>query len=567
MGQRFDIGLNAKINDFALKFGIERTNSNDTYVFEEFGNYIVASNLLEEEIDNLAHVSTNLAQGIDGIVIIINDRLITDIDALNKFGETESLKVRIGFIQSTTMNSFNEQKFQSFTDEVVKFLVKDVAVEPFSSIYKSIFDENDRFIDRLIETPSVFLYFLSGRTNHTIQEELIRIEKLKINQRAELENKCVLQCITVYQKEEIKFEFDKIAKYHNVQLKLDTNIQLPEIDDLNVSLLSLISFKELKKMILTSNGNIRDRLFVENVRHFVGNTKVNLDIKTSLDDENTKRFFPFLNNGLVIICNKIERHAVKPNEFTLTFPRIINGCQTTNVLYNKYKELDNKDELDSICVVAKIISTEDDILKKSIVYAANNQNSIDKDLQSLNDFHEDIELYFNGKEEANVKLYFERLRGQHPQIIPAYRKINIENIAKIYIAVFLKSPHTMKSNSVKKIEEKQRENAIFYKNDNLAKYYYCAMLNYWMSYFLANNNIQLRSKTMDMHVLMSCDAFLSLINSNVEGKIDYLNESANALELFTSTVSFLNVQEYLFERRGLYSGPKTIQLLETINGQ
>lgn len=61
MGQRFDIGLNAKINDFALKFGIERTNSNDTYVFEEFGNYIVASNLLEEEIDNLAHVSTNLA--------------------------------------------------------------------------------------------------------------------------------------------------------------------------------------------------------------------------------------------------------------------------------------------------------------------------------------------------------------------------------------------------------------------------------------------------------------------------------------------------------------------------
>jgi len=53
MEQRFDIGLNSKINEFAKKFGITRTNTNDEDVFEDFANYVVSSNLLEEELDNL----------------------------------------------------------------------------------------------------------------------------------------------------------------------------------------------------------------------------------------------------------------------------------------------------------------------------------------------------------------------------------------------------------------------------------------------------------------------------------------------------------------------------------
>lgn len=67
MAQTFDIGLNAKINEFAKKFSITRTDKNDDDVFEDFGNYVIASNLLEEELDNVKSVSTNKAQGIDGL--------------------------------------------------------------------------------------------------------------------------------------------------------------------------------------------------------------------------------------------------------------------------------------------------------------------------------------------------------------------------------------------------------------------------------------------------------------------------------------------------------------------
>ena len=71
MAQKFDIGLNAKINDFAKKFNIIRTDDNDDDVFEDFSNYVIASNILEEELDNVKSDSTNKAQVIDGIVIVV----------------------------------------------------------------------------------------------------------------------------------------------------------------------------------------------------------------------------------------------------------------------------------------------------------------------------------------------------------------------------------------------------------------------------------------------------------------------------------------------------------------
>lgn len=155
MAQKFDIGLNAKINEFAKKFSIIRTDKNDDDVFEDFGNYVVASNFLEEELDNVKSISTNKAQGIDGIVIIVNNRLVSEEADLGKFGPTESIQIKIGFIQSTTKNSFDEQKFSAFTDEVVKFLTGSIDIEPYSTIYKKLLDDSGNFIDRIEEYGSI----------------------------------------------------------------------------------------------------------------------------------------------------------------------------------------------------------------------------------------------------------------------------------------------------------------------------------------------------------------------------------------------------------------------------
>lgn len=568
MAQTFDIGLNAKINEFTKKFRIRRTESNDDVVFEDFCNYVIASNLLEEELDNVKSVSTNKAQGIDGIVIIVNNRLVSEEADLGMFGPTETFRIKIGFIQSTIQNSFDEKKFSAFTDEVVKFLTGSTNIEPYSTIYRKLLDDSGNFIDRIEETPHVSLFYISAKTSHEIEQEKIIAERAKIISRKEIENKCILDRISILQKDEIKSEFDKISKFHTIQLKFENYIPLSSVNNVELSLLATIKFSELKKLILTSDRNLKEKLFVENVRNYIGATPVNVDIKKTLDSDFERAYFPFLNNGLAIICDKIERHPVKDKEFILTFPRIINGCQTTNELFKKYKELPDEHSLDEVEIVAKVISTKDNSLKKMIIYAANNQNSIDKDLQSLNEFHEKIETYFLGKEERDFHLYFERLRGQHANVVPPYSKVTIETLARVFISVFLKKPHEMKSNAISIIEKFQKEGKIFNSSNHEAnQYYYCGMLWYWLNHLLINGSITMNSKTMDMHLLMACDMLLENKNyKTIDEKVSYLETPSNAIDIFTETANFLNGKNYLFERRGFYSNPKTERLIKEISG-
>ncbi|MEO0076033.1 MAG: AIPR family protein [candidate division WOR-3 bacterium] len=568
MTQKFDIGLNAKLNEFSKKFNINRTETNDDSIFEDFCNYVIASVLLEEELDNIKSVSTNKAQGIDGIVIIVNNKLISEESDLGKFGPTETIRIKIGFVQATIKNSFDEQKISAFTDEVVKFLTGTVDIEPYSSIYKKLLDDTGNFIDRIEETPRVSLFFLSARTSHNFSAVKINIEKQKITSRKEIENKCYLERFVILQKEEIKNEYDKISKLHSVQLKFENHIQLSHIENVEISLLTTIKFSELKKLILTSDNNLKEKLFVENVRSYIGSTTVNLDIKKTLDSEQERKYFPFLNNGIVIICDKIERHPVKEREFTLIFPRIINGCQTTNELYKKYKESFDNNIIDDVEIVTKVISTKDNSLKKMIIFSANNQNSIDKDLQSLNEFHEKIETYYQGREEKGFHIYFERLRGQHSNVNPPYCRVNIETLARVFISVFLKKPHEMKSNAISVIERLQKEGKIFnISTQEPLQYYYCGVLWYWFNHLLINEVITLNSKTMDMHVLMACDILLGKKNyQSLEEKLNYLGNNDNASIILKETVELLNTKTYLFERRGFYSNPKTEKLIQELNG-
>ena len=566
MVQKIDIGLNAKITEFSKKFNIIRTNDNDNDVFEEFGNYVISSVLLEEEMENIASISTNKAEGIDGIVMIINNHLISEESDLNKLGDSEQILLKIGFIQSTTQKSFDEQKLSAFTDTVVKFLSGDKNIEPFSTIYNKLLNEDCSYISRMTDTPEVSLHFLSARTSHIITDEKLTAEKQKITLRTDITNKCKVNDFKIYQTEEIKKEYDKILKFHTVKMKFEKNIRLDnESTKIEMSLLASIKFSEFKKLILTSDNNLKERLFIENVRNYIGNTPVNIDIAKTLNDEKQRIYFPYLNNGITIMCSKITQEPVANNTFNLTFPRIINGCQTTNALYNKFKNTSDSNEIDNVEIIAKIISTNDNELKKSIIYAANNQNAIDKDLQSLNDFHEKIETYFIGKD-ITPKLYYERLRGQHSNITPPYCKINIETIARVYISVFLKEPEKMKGYALSRIETYQKERRIFNNNDVVADYFYCALLYYWLNHFILNRSITLRSKTMDMHLLMAVD--INLTHKKIittEKKIDYISIENNAKEIFNNTCENLNNTDFLFDRRGFYSAPKTKQLIETFN--
>jgi len=457
MDQKFDIALNAKINEFASKFGLERSRIDDDKLFESFSNYVVISTELEEELEEIDKVSTNKAQGIDGMGIIVNDRLIADESDLKKIGVEEKISVKMVFIQSTTAKSFDSNKFGSFVDIVVSFLLGKSPIDPFSSIYNKLLSEKSDFINNLKETPKIMLYFASASTEHKIDEEFLNIQGNKITNRDEFKSKISLEGIKFLQKAELKGLYDNIPSYQEVDIKFTGSIQVEKKDKVQMSLLSYIRFDDLKKLILTKDKNLKENLFIENPRYYLNETEVNQSIYETLKNEEYKSYFIYLNNGLTLLCDNIKRHPTLENVFTLTYPRIINGCQTTHVLYNVYKS--NPEKLKDVELIVKVIATNNNSLKERIIFAANNQNSISEDLKALNKYNEKIEEFFNGF--AGFKLYYERLRGQYPKVNPPYKKINIENLAKVYISVFLQEPHRMKSNAIGKFEEYQKKKKIF----------------------------------------------------------------------------------------------------------
>ncbi len=564
MEQKFGIGLNSRQNLFAQKFGIIRNTISDEDYFEIFSNYVVISNLLEEDFERINKISAGKSKGIDGIGIIINNKLITDESDLDRIGENEKLHMNFCFIQSTTQNSWDHKKLQSFIDEVVNFLIEENKIDPFSDIiFKKLFSEENDYLDRLKETPKIHIYFSSGRTNHTVSESDLETEKKKISERGELKNRFQLDGINIWQENELNQNYDNIDKFLQVQIKFHKNKQLDEKNEVRFSLISSLKFEELRKLIETKEGNLREKLFIENPRSVIENSTVNDKIKETLSKSNIRDYFIYLNNGLTILCDEIRRHEAKEDVFYLTYPRIINGCQTTHMLFDYHEA--NPNAIDDLEVFVKVIATKNKDLKKEIIFATNNQNSIDKDLQALNEFHAKLEEHFQGNE--HFELYYERLRGQYSKITPPYKKIDIENIAKAYLSIILNLPHEMKSNAIKKIEKYQLKGQIF-KGENYDEYFYCAILLYYLNYFLSNSVFSLKTQTMDMHLLMSCD--LKLIKDgkkSTDDKILSLKDDKFAKSLFIDVNNELNNQTYLFERRGFYSGPKTTQLIKYFKSQ
>lgn len=233
------------------------------------------------------------------------------------------------------------------------------------------------------------------------------------------------------------------------------------------------------------------------------------------------------------------------------------------------KHLKKGKKIDDIEVVAKIIATKDDLnLKERIIFTTNNQNSINKDIQSLNEFLKKLEEYFNGF--SKFELFFERLRGQYSNINPPYKRINIEDLARVYISIFFKEPHKMKSNAIKKINDYQKnKKIIFNSEDEPNKYFYCAILFYWLNHKIINQDLKLKSKTMDMHFLLACNLFLENKYGiqDVENKIEFVINEEKINNLFSEVNQFLEQQEYLFEKRGFYSAPKTKKLIEAMQDE
>lgn len=196
--------------------------------------------------------------------------------------------------------------------------------------------------------------------------------------------------------------------------------------------IAIVNAKVIAKLV-KEHGN---SLFEANIRDYYNSRGANNKIyETAISDEESKNFWGY-NNGLTITCRKFDE---QPNEkVKLSGVQIVNGCQTSNTIYEAFK---NETLKDDTFLLVKIIQTENSELIYKITEATNSQNAITiYNLKANESIHKNIEIYF--KEHS---IYYERRVNyyKNKKLSPI---IDIKKLAQIYLSMIMFKPSSARGN-------------------------------------------------------------------------------------------------------------------------
>ena len=158
-------------------------------------------------------------------------------------------------------------------------------------------------------------------------------------------------------------------------------------------------------------------LFEKNIREYLGNTRgVNKNIYKTLKDEDERKNFFYYNNGVTLICDKINSVSTIPASkktnphssvcFSVKNPQIVNGCQTVNTIFSVLDEFEADDlaeKFKDAFVMLKVLqinpnNPDEAALSKNIVTYNNSQNAIDeKSFVANNELFQRIKNEFEKK--------------------------------------------------------------------------------------------------------------------------------------------------------------------------
>ena len=275
------------------------------------------------------------------------------------------------------------------------------------------------------------------------------------------------------------------------EIDFANKILLPDIENVTQSYLGFIDYREYLKLITDENGDIRRSVFYDNVRDYQGDNPVNHEMAETVSNDPNK--FVLFNNGVTVICKKL---SCLRNRFTLTDYQIVNGCQTSHVLFN------NKDVItEDLQIPIKIIETENDDTVNQIIKATNRQTQVsDEQLIALNEFHRKLEAFYATFSGAS-RLYYER-RSKQYNYGTDIEKVRIVSIAiqiKSVASMFYDKPHLASRYYGKLLSS---IDGIFSDDHQLLPYYTCAFTLYRLEYLFRNKTLPSQYRKFKYYILM-----------------------------------------------------------------
>ena len=279
------------------------------------------------------------------------------------------------------------------------------------------------------------------------------------------------------------------------EFKFAQRTLLPEIAGVNEAYIGFVPFGEFLKVIQDDSGEILGSIFLENVRDWQEyTTPVNDEIRQTVNSDHTDRFV-VMNNGITMIARSLR--ILRADQLQIEDFQIVNGCQTTNVLFDQRGEVGG-----DINIPLRLIATEDEDVIQSIIRGTNRQTRVEEDqFFALTDFAENLEDFFETFPEP-VRVYYERRSGQYSRRnIHNTRIITHRNLVKIVASIFMEIPHQAARRYTSLRESVGRD--IFAKGQRLEPYYVSAFSAYKLDVNFRTGRIDNKLKAARFHILLA----------------------------------------------------------------
>ncbi|WP_428978761.1 AIPR family protein [Brenneria tiliae] len=429
--------VKAHLESFVKSFGIE--NLEEDVQFELFCNKALLSSRIsmDFEIDDVTSGSGD--DGMDGVAIIIDEELcISPEDANSVYSsQRKNHDVDIVFIQSKRSESFDLGDFLKFKESIFRF----VEETPYSSTddiqknARDIFDVVIKNVPKIRGGRPTFTAKYVATGIYKKPKELESARTAFINEINELGYFCDIS-VEFVDRDELTRTWIDTYSVVNAELPLFSNAALPKINGIEEAYLAVVKAKDfVDSLLITEEGSLRNHVFVENVRAFLGiDNPVNASIAETIKNKDSASRFPVLNNGITIVSPDVK---LQGNILHLESFQIVNGCQTSNVLYECRNSLD-----DSMMVNLKVVETSNEDVFSELVRATNSQTKVDEtQFYSLRPIIKKVEAYFDTYEGQDGRLFLERRERQFiGRDIPAVRVFSVHMAAKCVAAMFFRRP-------------------------------------------------------------------------------------------------------------------------------
>ena len=348
--------------------------------------------------------------------------------------------------------------------------------------------------------------------------------------------------------------YSEVKNNITVQINLKNSITLDKIEGVKEAYIGYLTGNDYLKIICDNTGDLRRRIFYENVRDYQGTeNNVNKEIRSTIANENTRGQFILLNNGVTIITKSVT--SLGANMYELADFQIVNGCQTSNEIFNC------KEFASDILVPVKIIYTTDSDIISSIVKATNRQSPVPEEaFIALGKYHKELQLLFSEySKEMPIEMFYERRSGEEDDIKEkqgSYQVVTLHGMVRAFESVYCQNPNVVFSTNPANILKSKKEK-IFCKDHKpevyyLASYLFVKFVNMQQKGKFSKHDYTLRFYIiMIVRVLMVGSLNVPELSSSAMGKenkkmLKLLKGDADSyfIEAKEILVDLLNQQEY-----------------------